>query len=166
MTSETSTARQVAGGTFHLRTKADAAVIALKHLGFTNDEIGIVAQRTAEWSDITTVGDASEILTSSPLGNQIGGLWTLGLTAVVVRGIGPVVVGGMVGTKIAMSLVATSLEGMTRALVEVGLNESNANLAFEQIVTGRTTLLVRAGHRYEDAIAIMRDYGAKGSVVG
>jgi len=159
MTSQIHKARQIAIGMFNIRTKADAAVIALKHLGFTNEEIGVLAKRTEEWEDVTTVGDAAEILTSATSVHQIGGLWTLGLAAVVLPAAGPVVVGGIFGSILATAWAGTAIGGISGALLGMDVSESEANRYYDEVIAGRTLILVRAGNRCEDAIAVLKDYG-------
>lgn len=160
MTTQVSKARRVAVGSFHVRSKADAAVIALKQLGFTNQEIGIVARRTDEWEDVTTIGDGSEILSSSTMAHQIGGLWTLGLAGVVMPVAGLVVVGGVLGSILATPWAGTAVGGIPGALVGMGLSEDDANHCFDAVVDGRTIVVVRADNRYDDAVATLEDYGA------
>lgn len=146
-------------GVFDARTKADAAVIALKHLGFTNDEIGVLARRTEEWNDITTVGDAAEILSTSTSIHQIGGLWTLGLAAVVLPTAGPIVVGGVFAEDLATAWSGTAIEGICGALVGMEVSASEAKLNCDEVMAGGTLIVVRAGNRLAGAIAVLKDYG-------
>jgi len=154
-------ARRVAVGIFSTRTKADATVIALKHLGFTNDEFGVVAKRTEEWEDVTTVGDASEVLSSATSSHQVGGLWTLGMAAIVLPAAGPVVVGGVIGNILATPRVGMNVGGIADILASMGLSEDAANHYYDEVMSGGTLVVVRAGNRYEEVIAVFMDYGGR-----
>lgn len=160
-----STASGVAIGTFEFRDKADAAVSALQRAGFAYAEIGVIARRTTEWDDVVTADGTADdaaatgAIAGATAGAGVGGLWALGIAAGVMPAIGPIIAGGILGSVLASAAAGAAAGGVGGALLGLGLSEEDATHYHGEVTAGRTVVTVRAGHRYDEAVAILRDYG-------
>ena len=141
------TGRDVVAGLFHDNASAEQAVRALRDAGFAQDTIGIaVRERDAEGN---MVADASGGATAAGLvgGGVLGGLvgYLLGIGALAIPGIGPIVAGGILATTLAGAAIGAGAGGLIGAMTSMGIPEEEAshfNTGFER---GDTLVTVRAG---------------------
>ncbi|MFN8496678.1 MAG: hypothetical protein U0641_02395 [Anaerolineae bacterium] len=156
------TGRDVVAGLFHDNASAEQAVRALRDAGFAQDTIGVaVRERDAEGN---LVADSSGGATAAGLvgGGVLGGLvgYLLGIGALAIPGIGPIVAGGILATTLAGAAIGAGAGGLIGAMTSLGIPEEEAshfNTGFER---GDTLVTVRAGNRVMQALQILEHYGA------
>jgi len=148
-------AKQVVG-LFDNTQDAQGAVQALRNAGFTADDISIVANNAR--GDVAT-GDggdggseAAEGAGAGATGGAVlGGLGGLlvGLGALAIPGIGPVVAAGTLATTLGTTLAGAGLGaaagGLVGALVGAGIPEEDAGVYAEGVRRGGALVTVQAG---------------------
>lgn len=130
----------------------DTAQRALEELlrnGFDRSDISVVrANQTGEYTSNTTTntGDASGVAAGAGVGAALGGLAGLvvGLGALAIPGIGPIVAAGPLATTLAGAGIGAVAGGLIGALTDVGIPEEEAGYYAEGIRRGSTLLTVRA----------------------
>jgi hypothetical protein len=161
-------------GLFPDRARAEEAIDALKAAGFTEDQLGLALRdRTAQGVllEDDEVQVAEETATAGALGGGlVGGLTGLliGIGALVIPGLGPVVAGGVLatafgvagGTAVAGAGLGAAAGGILGALVGLGIPESEARYFETGFRAGGVLVTVRAGARILEAMAILDRYGA------
>src|SRR5687768_8863649 len=147
-------AKQVVG-LFDNMQDAHAAVQELTNAGFTADDVSIVANNSSGEYGVGDGGDggseAAEGAGAGATGGAVlGGLGGLlvGLGALAIPGIGPVVAAGTLGTALASTAVGAGLGaaagGLVGALVGVGIPEEDANVYAEGVRRGGALVTVTA----------------------
>jgi hypothetical protein len=113
---------------FESHTAAYSAVQDLVDHGFERTTIGVMAQdNTSSDGTVTTrvatPGGPSGVAQGAGLGAALGGLGGLvvGLTALSVPGVGPVLAGGLLAAALTGAGVGAVTGGMVGALTEVGI---------------------------------------------
>ena len=137
---------------------AQNAVSELVSAGFSRENISIVAADT-EGKFKTYVGESGEeVGTGAGVGAAIGGLGGLlvGLGALAIPGIGPVLAAGPIASALIGMGVGAVTGGLIGALVDAGVPEEQANLYAEGVRRGGTLVKVTAPEdRLEKAAEIM-----------
>ncbi len=128
---------------------AQRAMEELLRNGFDRSDISVVrANQTGEYTSNTTtdVGDASGMAAGAGVGAALGGLAGLvvGLGALAIPGIGPIVAAGPLATTLAGAGIGAVAGGLIGALTDVGIPEEEAGYYVEGIRRGGTLLTVRA----------------------
>jgi len=129
---------------------AQNAVSELVSAGFPREDISIVAADT-EGKFKTYVGESSAeggegMVTGAGVGAVVGGLGglLLGIGALAIPGIGPVIAAGPIATALAGAGIGAATGGLIGALVDMGVPEEQANLYAEGVRRGGTLVKVRA----------------------
>jgi hypothetical protein len=162
---------------FEERAEAEDAIRDLKKAGFTNDQIGVVTQDkvgpgTAR-SDEERAGedDPERILdeTASGLtegaaagaltGGVIGGLAGL-ISSLLIPGIGPLLVGGILASALLGMGVGAAAGGLIGALVGMGVPEEDARYVDAGLREGRTLVTVSDTDVTSEALPILERHGA------
>jgi hypothetical protein len=141
---------------------AQNAVSELVSAGFAREDISIVAADT-EGKFKTYVGAADEdategAATGAGLGAAVGGLGGLlvGLGALAIPGIGPVLAAGPIASALIGAGVGAVTGGLIGALVDAGVPEEEANLYAEGVRRGGTLVKVTTPEdRANEATRIM-----------
>ena len=166
-----------AAGLYYSREEAEAAVRALKYEGFDMDRVSVIARdaddRNFVGDDATqteTVGNkadegaAAGALTGGALGGITGLL--VGLGALAIPGIGPILLAGAEATAIATTLagagIGAAAGGLIGALVGLGIPEERAKV-YSDRVAGGSFLVMVTGTAAETARAksIMNQHGVE-----
>jgi hypothetical protein len=146
--------RDTAVGVFTDFTHAEQAIEELRSSGFASDQIGFVADDPAKM-EAPPVESGTRAGRGAVVGADVGGVLgaALGLTvaAVVVPVVGPVIVGGLLGG----ALIGGASGGILGALIGLNLPEDEARHCEQQFHSGRSLVTVKAGDRYEEAVAIL-----------
>jgi len=148
---------------------ADKVVQDLKNNGFAREDLSIAAQDPSGRHGYPVTTDDVSGSEGAGFGAVVGGLTGLvvGLGALAVPGIGPVLaagplataLGGLTGAAIGAGAGAIT-GGLTAALVHMGLPEEAADSYAEGVRRGNALVTVRAADDTVDrATAIMRQYG-------
>jgi len=146
-------AKQVVG-LFDNMQDAHSAVSELTNAGFTSDDISIVANNASGQSanyDADTGSEAAEGAGAGAVGGAVlGGLGGLlvGLGALAIPGIGPVIAAGSLATALGTTAVGAGLGaaagGLVGALVGAGIPEEDANIYAEGVRRGGALVTVQA----------------------
>ena len=157
--------RSVVVGVFQDRSRAQQAVQELRNVGFSEDHIGVVTRDETTGKTKTAKGDGSYAGEGAAIGAAagagVGALWALGIAAGLLPGIGPAIIGGgMLASLLASAATGAAVAGIVGALVGLGIPEEEAKYYESEVHAGRTLVTVRADGRYDEALAILRRYGA------
>ena len=146
-------AKQVVG-LFDNMQDAHSAVSELTNAGFTSDDISIVANNSSGQSanyDADTGSEAGEGAGAGAVGGAVlGGLGGLlvGLGALAIPGVGPVIAAGTLATALGTTAVGAGLGaaagGLVGALVGAGIPEEDANIYAEGVRRGGALVTVQA----------------------
>ena len=159
------TKRDTAVGIFHSHAAAQRAIRRLKEVGFTDDQIGLVAhdpeRRYGDTHSTHTEGEGNKAGTGAAAGAAtgagIGAIWGLGILAGARPAIGPVIAGGALASILASAATAAVAGGLVGALIGLGIPEEEAKYYDEEFQHGRTLVTVRDTTRYPEAQRIMRE---------
>lgn len=165
--------RRTVAGLFPDRDSAEQAIDELKAAGFTGDHIGVAMRdRTAQGKLIGETGtQATERAAAGAVGGGLlGGLTGLlvGLGVLALPGIGPVIAGGALatafgvagGTAVAGAGIGAAAGGLLGALTGLGIPESEARHFETGFRAGAVLVIVDAGPRLLEAMAILDRHGA------
>lgn len=162
-----------AAGLFYSRDEAEAAVRALRDAGYDMDRVSVIARdadkidghdTTEEVGNKADEGAATGAVTGGALGG-IGGL-LVGLGALAIPGIGPILLAGAEATAIATTLagagIGAAAGGLIGALIGLGIPEEKAKV-YNDRVKGGSFLVIVNGTAAEIARAetIMNSHGVE-----
>ncbi len=162
-------------GLFRNSADAERAVDALEDAGFVSDDFSIVARDNVietDRMDYDEHVDASEGAAVGAVGGAtVGGLTGLlmGLGALAIPGIGPVLAAGTLATALGSALAGAGIGaaagavtgGLVGALMDVGLPEEDAHFYAEGVRRGGVLVTVHADDtRASIATGIMRQANA------
>jgi hypothetical protein len=138
-------------GRFTDPRQAQQFVTELKRAGFPDDQIG-VAKPHPEHS-AAEEGAAAGALTGVVPG-AVAGAAAAGL----IPGIGPIISGGILLGILGGAAAGAAAGGLLGALVGWGLSEQEARDAEQEVLAGRTLVVVR-GQRLGEALGILQHLG-------
>jgi uncharacterized membrane protein len=144
--------------TFDDAREAEQAVHALHDAGFARDDIGWVS-RNAEGEEVAD-GRASSVRSSAlegmGVGGALGGLAGLliGVAALAVPGIGPLVVAGPLVTALAGAGVGVAAGGIIDALVHLGVPNDEAHRYADRLRVGGAIVTVTVDDEDEESKAL------------
>jgi hypothetical protein len=154
--------RSTVVGVFEDRVLAEQALDDLHRAGFKDHDIGFVVRNlTTNEVDSETIQreTAAGAATGAVSGGVVGGL--LGAAAaLLIPGLGPALAGGILAVTLggaALGAVAGSFAG---ALTGFGIPEEEAVYYQNELEMGRTIVTVNAPERYQEALDILRRFGA------
>ena len=157
-------------GLFGDRARAEAAIRDLQAARFPQDRIGVAMQERVEQGDLLegAGGEAAEgAARGAVTGGLLGGLLGL-LGSLLIPGVGPVMVGGVLATTLAGAGLAAAAGGLLGALVALGVPEEDARHFDVGLRSGGTLVTVDAGARTPEALAILQrhevDFGPSGAL--
>lgn len=155
-----SSRRRRAIGVFSQRHDAEAALTELRDSGFSMDQISIIAKDASSTDRIsgstTSVPGANQegnkadkgAKTGAVTGGALGGLGGLlvGLGALAIPGIGPVLLGGAAATALATAIsggaIGAAAGGLAGGLVGLGIPEDRAKVYNERFQRGDYLVMV------------------------
>ena len=145
-------------GVFSSRQEAEQALNQLNHSGFPMDKVSVIARDADRQDDIAGVdvsdrvgnkadeGAASGALTGGTLGGITGLL--VGVGALAIPGVGPVVLAGEVATAIATTLAGTAIGaaagGLLGALIGLGIPEERAKVYSDRVSKGDYLVIIKS----------------------
>jgi hypothetical protein len=167
--------RETVIGVFNDQMTAQRAIERLKDAGFAPDDIGILmqnqqgAQNLATQTGTKAGEDAGKGAVAGGLLGGLGGL-LVGIGALAIPGIGPVVaagplaagLGAVLGSTATGAVVGAGVGAIDGALIGMGVPENEARVYEDRFRQGRILVTVKAGfNRYDDAWRILRNAGAE-----
>ena len=169
LTADQDTTGRTVVGLFARRADAEGAIRELKAAGFDDRQIGVALQDQDEQRDLleSAGGREAEGAAKGALsGGIVGGLIGL-LGSLLIPGVGPIVVGGVLASTLTGAGVGAATGGIIGALVGMGVPEDDAQHFDQGIRSGHTLVTVDAGTRTREALAILSrhdmDFGPSGS---
>lgn len=142
---------QTVVGIFDGQNDAEKALNELKDAGFTPDQVSVVAKDTRETKEMvegSSMGGAetSGIGTGALLGGIFGGAagWLVGIGALAIPGIGPIVAAGALATTLGGAAVGAAAGGLIGALVGAGIPEEDARTYETHVKEGRILITAQA----------------------
>jgi hypothetical protein len=164
-------------GLFRNRSDAEDTIRELKRAGFTNEQIGVATregqdsrredrptpvedeQERGRVVEDTAEGMAEGATVGALTGGVVGGLVGL-IGSLLVPGLGPVVVGGVLASTLMGMGIGAATGGLIGALVGMGVPEAQAKYFDARFREGGTLVTVNAGDGTPEALAILQRYGA------
>ena len=148
---------------FEERSEAEDAIRDLKNAGFTNEQIGVATQGRIEAgeapSEGSAVGLAEGAAAGALTGGVIGGLVGL-VSSLLIPGVGPLVVGGILASALMGMGVGAATGGLIGALVGMGVPEEDARYFDAGLREGRTLVTVSNTDGASEALGILERHGA------
>jgi hypothetical protein len=152
-------------GIFPTRTDAEAAIRELKAAGFTDQQIGVATQDGIGPDHPAGSAPADGAAVGALSGGVVGGLIGL-LGSILVPGLGPLVVGGVLASTLAGLGIGAATGGLIGALMGLGIPEADARHFETGLRAGGTLVTVSAGRRTSEALGILQrrgmDFGPTG----
>jgi hypothetical protein len=148
-------------GVFRSRGAAEGAIRELKGAGFGTEQIGVAMQDEGEQRDLleSTGGQTAEgAATGAVSGGLVGGLIGL-IGSLLLPGLGPVVVGGVLASTVAGAGIGAATGGLIGALIGMGVPEADARHFDQGLRAGGTLVTVDAGMRTVEALDILEHHG-------
>jgi hypothetical protein len=157
------TERDTVVGVFEDRTAAQQAINELKRIGFTDDQIGVMARDSSrvegdpniESDNYAAEGGAAGLAT----GAGVGALWGLGIVAGALPAIGPAIAGGTLAAILTSAAAGAAAAGLAGTLIGLGIPKKEAEYYESEVEAGRVVVTVRTDGRYTEALAVMRRFG-------
>ena len=145
-------------GVFADQARAEQAIQALEHAGFTDKQIGFI--RPGEKTPGETRTDTgTKVAAGVGSGGIVGGL--IGAAAaLVIPGLGPAIAGGILAATLGGAAIGAVAGGLIGALTNLGVPEEDARYYQSELQAGRTLVIVKADHRQQEASNILHQYGA------
>lgn len=144
-------------GLFRNRADAEQAITDLKDAGFTREQIGIAIKDRGEQRELADASDttpAKGAAAGAVTGGLVGGIIGL-LGSLLVPGLGPIVVGGVLESVLVGAGAGAATGGIIGALVGLGVPEEDARHFDAGFREGGTLVTVDAGTRVNDAERIL-----------
>lgn len=149
-------------GLFENRSQAQQLVQRLHACNIAGEDISVMSP--GDSADDSAGGDrASSVAIGAGAGAALGGLGGLlvGLGALAIPGIGPVLAAGPIAAALAGAGLGAAAGGVIGALTELGIPEEDAHVYAEGVRRGGTLVTVHADDEMADEImALMARHGA------
>ena len=147
---------------------AREVVRALEEAGFARDRVSLVSKSAGGGAEVTYVEEdgreqVEDMAKGAGTGAAIGGAagLLLGLSALAIPGIGPVLAAGPLAAAIAGAGVGATAGGLISGLKRLGVEDDDADKYAEGIKRGGTLVSVDAPDGMSDrAVGVMKSYGA------
>jgi len=147
-------------GVFEDRTHAEYAVEELQRRGFPADQISVLIPDAASGIEApphgvkTKAGEGAAA--GAAAGAALGGLVGVALVTAVIPGVGPVLTSGLLAATLGSTFAGMAGGGLVGALIGLEIPEEEARGYEREFHSGRTIVTVRAGKRYDEAVAILQ----------
>jgi len=164
------TRRTHAVGVFNSRAEAERAVNELRRDGFRDDDIALVMHHAkkdivevtdldaAKAADVSGQSKAEEgAVAGAATGAVVGGL--MALVPALIPGLGPVLTLGTLAGALFGVTAGAAGGGVVGALIGADFPEEEARFYERELKAGRALVGVKAGNRYDEAVAILRAAG-------
>jgi hypothetical protein len=135
-------------GIYLTRTDVESAVNALKDAGFANSDVSVLLPENTQTGELTTdrttkapEGAAVGVGSGAAVGGALG--WLVGVGALAIPGIGPVIAAGPLLAALAGIGIGGALGGFAGSLVGLGIPEYEAKRYEGQMLKGGILVSVR-----------------------
>ncbi len=159
------TRRRVYGGLYRDVSAAEQGIRRFRDAGYSGERIGVISRdpEAKDVADDAGAKAATGAATGAVAGGLLGGITGLlvGIGALAIPGIGPVVAGGALatafglggGTAVAGAGIGAAAGGIVGALTGLGFSEDEARYYDEGVRGGRTLVTVHEDDDYEEGRA-------------
>ncbi len=148
---------------FPTRAQAEAAIDELWHNNFREEQVGIAVPGHGTVKADTTTGplerSGAEGAVAGAVGGGMVGSVVGALVAGFVPGIGPALAGGLLLGIITGAAAGAAAGGFLGPFIALELSANDARRYQKHFEAGRTIVVVKAGDRALDALAILRSHG-------
>ncbi len=135
-------------GIYLTRTDVESAINALKDAGFANSDVSMLLPENVQTGELTTEqatkapeGAAVGVGSGAAVGGALG--WLVGVGALAIPGIGPVIAAGPLLAALAGIGIGGALGGFAGSLVGLGIPEYEAKRYEGQMLKGGILVAVR-----------------------
>jgi hypothetical protein len=147
---------------FHSHREAQKAVRDLKEAGYTDEQIGVLAQdQEGLYTDDADRGEGNKAgegaAAGAATGLGVGALWGLGIVSGVLPAIGPAIAGGALAAILSSAAGTAVAGGVVGALAGMGIPDEEAEFYHEEFERGRTVVTVQASGEEADRAARILD---------
>ena len=160
--------RRTVVGVFTGPSEAERTLNGLKDAGFTPEQVSVVAKDTQKNRDLVEgSGMQGAETTGAGTGALLGGIgggilgWLVGIGALAIPGIGPIVAAGAIATTLGGAAVGAAAGGLIGALAGAGVPEEEARGYEDSVRQGRILLTINAAsdEQAERARSIFDQHG-------
>lgn len=161
------TDRRTVIGVFENVDSATQALNALRDDGFTPEQVSVMARDSRTTREMAENTDmvAEDAGKGAVVGTVLGGLagWLVGISALAIPGIGPVVGAGIIATTLAGAGIGAAAGGLIGALGSYGVPEDDARLYEESVRQGSVLMTIHADSdtQAQRAHRIFESYGGR-----
>lgn len=159
--------RRTVIGVFENVDSATQALNALREDGFTPEQVSVMARDSRTTRELAENTDmvAEDAGKGAVVGTVLGGLagWLVGISALAIPGIGPVVGAGIIATTLAGAGIGAAAGGLIGALGSYGVPEEDARLYEESVRQGSVLMSIHADNEVQAqrAHSIFESYGGR-----
>ncbi|HEV8634141.1 MAG TPA: low temperature-induced protein [Chloroflexota bacterium] len=166
-----SSERGYAIGLFSTGEAARAAIEELRARGFAGGDVSVLMPTPEEREAAaggTGAAPEQRVAASAALGGMIGAFagWLVGLAALSVPGLGPLLAAGTFATAMAGAGVGVGIGAFVGALADMGVPPGEAEWFEREVRAGNTLVSVRAGERRAEALEVLNRHGAYDATTG
>jgi hypothetical protein len=151
-------------GLFNDPRDARRAIAELRDLGVAGEDVGVVMPSREEAAAAADGTGAAprEVVPTAALGGLLGGFtgWLVGLAALSVPGVGPLLAAGTFGAAMAGAGLGVGLGALAGALGDMGVPEGQREALEREVAAGNTLVSVQAGERGDEVAAVLARHGA------
>jgi hypothetical protein len=151
-------------GLFSDPRDAQRAIADLRDLGLAGEDVSVImpSRDEAEAAADGTGAAPREVAPTAALGGLLGGFagWLVGLAALTVPGVGPLLAAGTFGTAMAGAGLGVGLGALAGALGDMGVPDEQREALEREVAAGKTLVSVRAGERGDEVAALLARHGA------
>ncbi|HTU18281.1 MAG TPA: hypothetical protein VMG10_09510 [Gemmataceae bacterium] len=141
--------------TFADRTHAECALAELREHGFEEEQIGFLTLDAASEVE-PPPHTGTKAAAGAATGATLGGLVAAAVATAVFPGVGVAIAGGLLTGVLGGAVTGAATGGIVGALVGLSIPEHEAHHYERAFHSGQTLVTVRAGERYDEAVAILR----------
>jgi hypothetical protein len=133
-------------GIYLSRSDANSALRSFKEVGFPNSDISVLLSHETDEEPVTEnstkapEGAAVGVGSGAAVGGALG--WLVGVGALAIPGIGPVIAAGPIVAALAGAGVGGALGGFAGSLIGVGISESEAERYQGRLLNGGILIAV------------------------
>ena len=151
---------------FDDRDDAQDAINALRDAGFMADDISILARDrdvAGRLAEDTGADVAAGAATGALAGGLLGGVagWIIGIGALAIPGVGRIIAAGPLAAALGGAAIGATGGGIIGALTGVGIPEDEARYYNDEFRRGGIVVTIQARGRYDEARALLREYGGR-----
>jgi hypothetical protein len=148
---------------FDVPGQAETAIDELRHAGFRQEEIGILAPGGQVHEAVTPIEkreeDAAQGAARGAIAGGAVGAAAGALAGALIPGIGPILAGGIFTGILLGGAAGAAAGSYAGPFIALGFSEHDADHYGNELKEGRTVVTVRADDRVAEALSILHSHG-------